>query len=204
MAVARAGAPRRLTGERRREAILEAAKPVFGALGYHASTTREIAAAAEVSEALLYQHFPSKRDLFEAVILRAAADLENEICIAEERPDPLPAVLDAYFGFVEREQDLYRVFFRQALQADPAFEELYGQLAHRFLGICVDALGRGRTGPAVTGEAADLLAHSLVGMVSELALWWVEEPRQMARTEIVDRAARMGAAIFTSEVGNGA
>src|SRR5438874_13652237 len=117
--------PRRLSANERREAILVAAKPVFGARGYHEATTRDIAAAAGVSEALLYQHFPGKRQLFEAVINRAAADLEARIAAAEQSPEPMPAALRAYFDFVAQESDLYRVFFREALQADLTFQRLY-------------------------------------------------------------------------------
>src|SRR5438874_5865711 len=113
--------PRRLSANERREAILVAAKPVFGARGYHEATTREIAAAARVSEALLYQHFPGKRQLFEAVITRAAADLERRLAAAEASAEPMRQAMRAYFEFVAAESDLYRVFFREALQADPAF-----------------------------------------------------------------------------------
>src|SRR5436305_1114119 len=77
MSQASPGVRSRLSAERRREAILEAAKRVFGQAGYHEATTRDIAAAAGVSEALLYQHFPGKRQLFEAVMGEAAADLER-------------------------------------------------------------------------------------------------------------------------------
>jgi AcrR family transcriptional regulator len=47
----------------RRRDILAAAKRVFGMSGYHDATTWDIAAAAGVSEALPYQHFPGKRQL---------------------------------------------------------------------------------------------------------------------------------------------
>src|ERR671932_109181 len=124
---------RRLPAAARREAILDAAKPVFGASGYHAATTREIASAAGVSEALLYQHFPGKRQLFEAVINRAAADLEGRLAAAEHAPNPVDAAMRAYFDFVAEESELYRVFFREALQADPAFQQLYVEISRRLL-----------------------------------------------------------------------
>src|SRR5438105_5864980 len=127
--------PRRLSANERREAIMVAAKPVFGARGYHESTTRDIAAAAGVSEALLYQHFPGKRQLFEAVIVRAAADLERRLEAADESPEPMQAALTAYFGFVAEESALYRVFLREALQADPAFQQLYVDISRRLLSL---------------------------------------------------------------------
>ncbi|MEE8435333.1 MAG: helix-turn-helix domain-containing protein [bacterium] len=53
--------------EERREAILQAAVPLFAEKGFHGVKTREIANAAGVSEALVFQHFESKEALFEAI-----------------------------------------------------------------------------------------------------------------------------------------
>ena len=92
--------PRRLPAEERREAILAAAKPVFGLLGYDRATTREIAAAAAVSEALLYQHFPGKRQLFEAIVNQAAADLEQRLCVAADSDEPLSRAVTRVAGVV--------------------------------------------------------------------------------------------------------
>ncbi len=55
-------------GARRRQSILAAARRLFLEHGYHATTTRQIARAGGVSDALVYRYFPSKRDLFDAVI----------------------------------------------------------------------------------------------------------------------------------------
>lgn len=60
--------PTRLTAEARREAIVEAVQDVFAKKGFAATTTRDLAKAAGVSEALLYKHFPSKESLFAAML----------------------------------------------------------------------------------------------------------------------------------------
>jgi len=57
----------RLSADERRMSILRAALPVFASKGFDGTTTRDIAEAAEVSEALLYQHFPSKENMHEAI-----------------------------------------------------------------------------------------------------------------------------------------
>lgn len=56
---------KKLSAEERRDSILQAAVPLFARCGFRGTTTREIAAAARVSEALLYRHFPSKEVLFQ-------------------------------------------------------------------------------------------------------------------------------------------
>ena len=61
---------RRLSAEQRRSAILDAALVVFSSRGYHASSIDEIAQAAGISKALIYEHFPSKRDLHVSLLER--------------------------------------------------------------------------------------------------------------------------------------
>src|SRR5438445_10287301 len=56
-----------------RELLLDAARQTFAARGYARSSTREIADAAGVSEALLFRHFGTKAKLFELAILNASA-----------------------------------------------------------------------------------------------------------------------------------
>lgn len=62
-----------------RELLLGAARSTFAARGYARSSTREIADAAGVSEALLFRHFGTKANLFELAIL-----------------DPFQGFMDAY------------------------------------------------------------------------------------------------------------
>jgi AcrR family transcriptional regulator len=59
--------PSRLSAEERREAIIKAVRQVFAEKGFHGTTTRELAEAASVSEALLFKHFPTKEALFGAM-----------------------------------------------------------------------------------------------------------------------------------------
>ena len=58
----------RLDSEERRRAIVDAAMPLFARKGFAGTTTKEIARAADVSEALVFQHFPSKAALYQAIV----------------------------------------------------------------------------------------------------------------------------------------
>jgi len=62
----------RLSAEQRRDAIVRAALPLFARKGFANTTTRELAEAAGVSEALIYKHFPSKESLY--------AEIQNTGC----------------------------------------------------------------------------------------------------------------------------
>ncbi len=58
----------KLPPEKRREAILLAVREVFAAKGFHGTTTRELATAAGISEALMLRHFPTKEALYSAAL----------------------------------------------------------------------------------------------------------------------------------------
>lgn len=66
MAISPAPRPR-LDSEARRGRIVDAALPLFARKGFAGTTTKEIAEAAEVSEALLFKHFPTKAALYGAI-----------------------------------------------------------------------------------------------------------------------------------------
>jgi AcrR family transcriptional regulator len=58
----------RLPAGARRVEIVDAAKPLFARNGFAGTTTRQIAQAAGVSEALVFQHFPSKAALYREIL----------------------------------------------------------------------------------------------------------------------------------------
>lgn len=78
----------RLDKEQRKAAIIQAALPLFARQGFTATTTKQLARAAGVSEPLLYKHFPSKEDLYGAIQDYTArttpllCDVELEPCAA--------------------------------------------------------------------------------------------------------------------------
>lgn len=58
----------RMTSDLRRQLILGAAKRCFARHGYNGTTTKSVAAAAAISEALLFKHFPSKAALYAEIL----------------------------------------------------------------------------------------------------------------------------------------
>jgi len=64
----------RVPARDRRLQIMEAAKELFARQGFEGTTTRQIAGAARVNEAIIFRHFPTKEDLYWAII-----DRESEL-----------------------------------------------------------------------------------------------------------------------------
>ena len=69
-----------MTGDLRRQLILSAAKRCFARHGFAGTTTKSVAAAASISEGLLFKHFPSKAALYAEILAEeceADPDLAN-------------------------------------------------------------------------------------------------------------------------------
>ena len=69
-----------MTSEERRRCILQTAKELFARKGFLGVTTRELAGAVGVTEPVLYEHFSSKRTLYDEILLE-----ESQLQIAEFR-----------------------------------------------------------------------------------------------------------------------
>lgn len=99
-------APRTLsTADERREEILVAAERVFAARGLHGTPTMEIAKAAGISQAYLFRLFPTKAELFTALVERCNARIERTFsdAAAAARRDGTPvmeAMGMAYVGLL--------------------------------------------------------------------------------------------------------
>ncbi|HXD33847.1 MAG TPA: TetR/AcrR family transcriptional regulator [Pyrinomonadaceae bacterium] len=107
----------RMAGEERRMQILQIAVNLFSRKGFNGTTTREIAHAAGVSEAMVFRHFATKEELYAAI-------LDHKAC-SDSGFDPIVAVADA----VARKDD-HAVFADLAYRAlehherDPEFHRL--------------------------------------------------------------------------------
>jgi AcrR family transcriptional regulator len=97
-----------MTGDKRREQILLTAVDLFSRRGFSGTTTKEIARASGVSEAMVFRHFATKDVLYDAI-------LDNKGCQAgvQRFPwDESPALREA----IEQKDD-FAVFYNIALQA---------------------------------------------------------------------------------------
>ena len=170
-------ATRRLPASERRRLILLAAIRVFARSGFHGSTTKEIAAEAEVAEALLYRYFPSKQALFlEAMSISAQRLISaiEEIFTRNER-SPAGAItelLAVYRTMVERHADFAKmVFVISAELDDPQVRDAYLPFQERGLQVIERAVRRwqdaGLLSRQVPGRAA---AWLLMGCFQVVAL----------------------------------
>ena len=108
----------RLSAEARREALVRSAMELFAQRGFRGATTREIAQAAGVSEAIIFRHFANKEELYTAI-------LDHKACHHAPLPDPCAVLSEAM-----EQKDDRAVFERMALMflehhdQDPQFIRL--------------------------------------------------------------------------------
>jgi AcrR family transcriptional regulator len=69
----------RMRGEERHAAIVRSAMHLFAAKGFRGTTTRELAAAVGVTEPVLYRHFRTKRELYNAIIEVTAGQASDRV-----------------------------------------------------------------------------------------------------------------------------
>jgi len=181
-----AGTRRRLTGGQRREAILAAATAVFAERGYNGASVDDVASAAGVSKALIYEHFPSKKDLHASLVDREVADLfarlEANAASGAHGEALMRGGVDAFLGFVEERRTAYRMLFRDAADAEVA--EVLDRVEAQAVGLIV-ALGAEEV-RGVPPADREVFARLLTGAVRALADWWLDHP-DVPRARLVDR-----------------
>jgi AcrR family transcriptional regulator len=186
-------APRgtRLPRPARRKQLLAAAQEVFVAQGYHAAAMDEIADRAGVSKPVLYQHFPSKLELYLALLDQHAERLVDRVREAlastTDNKARVAASVAAYFDFVDGEgtegEGAFRLVFESDLRNDPAVRERVERMTQG----CVDAIAE--TIAHDTGyraEEAQLLSIGLSGLMEVGARWWLTSPDRIPKERAVE------------------
>jgi AcrR family transcriptional regulator len=184
---------RRLTADERRRAILSAAQEVFAGRGYHGSSIDEIAQAAGISKALIYEHFPSKKDLHVSLLDMHVQELFERLAGAAATDEPgdvrLRKGLDAFLAWVEEHRDAFRMVFRDA--ADPEVADVVRRVQAQATTAVAALMATEPMAPAASEEARELaismLAQQLTGGMQALALWWDDHP-DVPREVVVDSA----------------
>lgn len=119
--------PTRLPSDERRERILDSALRVFADRGFHGATTRELAKAAGVSEALMFRHFPTKEDLYLA--------LQSHCCQAKagEKAEMLGKLEDSTASLVMLVHYMMAKMLRPAASVPEAEQALHRLLANSII-----------------------------------------------------------------------
>jgi AcrR family transcriptional regulator len=165
-------AKRRMRAPERRKQLLEVARKVFGRRGYHVVTMDDVAREAGVTKPILYDHFPSKRDLYRDLLEEDLADLKQRLREAMETSkgnrQRIQGSFQAYFDFVDEEGAGFRLLMQEAVGPEREFREMVFRFRDEVLEQVTEVIVRESKGNLDRARAADV-ALGLVGMAETAA-----------------------------------
>ncbi len=182
----------RLPRQARRRQLLGAAQEVFVSQGYHAAAMDEIAERAGISKPVLYQHFPSKLELYLALLDESVDALIDTVRQAlgstTENKQRVAATFGAYFGFVANQGGAYRLVFESDLSNEPAVRERLDRSVQECAAMISDVI---KEDAGISVEAAHLLGVGLVGTAQVSARYWLRTGQQIPKEEAEQLMARL-------------
>ena len=178
---------RRLSAGERRASILDAAAQVFAGRGYDAARLEQIATAAGVSKALIYEHFPAKRELYVEIVREGTDQALSRVAAAAtgelQGAELLEATLGVFLDFVAERPDVWRVITQDV--PDPTIVALDERMRRQ----AVDAISALLSAdPAwreqrLDSSQTDQMAEMINGATMALVNWWLEHP-SVSRDEV--------------------
>ena len=167
----------RLTATARREQLLDVALEVFAQAGYHSTSMNDVAVAAGVTKPVLYQHFESKRDLYQALLEEVGARMLGTIAAATASAtggrSQTELGFQAYFRWVAEDRAAFMLLFGGGSRRD----EEFSRAVRRVTAGMAQAIA-----PLIAADIDDehrlTLAHALVGLAEGASRRLVERGEQ--------------------------
>ncbi|WP_052462201.1 TetR/AcrR family transcriptional regulator [Nigerium massiliense] len=165
-----------MTRAERREQLIEVATGLFAERGLEGTSVEEIAAHAQVSKPVVYEHFGGKEGLYAVVVDREIRTLHDGIHVAITRHTNPRRLIElgtlALLDYIEDHPDGFRIIARDSspYTTSGSFQTILSSVASRVEGLLAEQLaGRG-----FDPQTAPLYSQMLVGLVALAGQWWVD------------------------------
>ena len=165
----------RMTAAERREQLIAISRALFAERGFDGTSIEEIAARAEVSKPVVYEHFGGKEGLYAVVVdreVRCLLGMMQESLTAGTPRLLLEQAALAFLDYIEQSSDGFRILVRDSPigSASGSFVSIIGDVASRVEYIlAAEFKARG-----FETKAAPMYAQMLVGMVGTTGQWWLD------------------------------
>lgn len=174
----------RMTGQERREQLLDVGRELFAVRGFDGASIEEIAAWAGVSKPVVYEHFGGKEGIYAAVVDRETQRLLDTVTAALSGGHPrelLEQAALALLDYVEQDSDGFRILVRDSRVAPAGgnFASIISGIASRVEHI----LGEEFQARGYDAQHAPMYSQMLVGMVALTGQWWLDV-RKPHRAEV--------------------
>lgn len=183
---------KRLTAAQRRAQLIEVGRKVFAEHGYNGGSVEEIARVARVSKPIIYEHFGGKEGLYAVIVDREMDALVQRIAtnIAQgSARKRFERAVHTFLIYVKDEPDGFAVLTRDApmTMAGKGMPSVISDLAARVGDIFFMQL----KAAGLDTKVAPVYAHALIGMVTLVGQWWIEN-RQLDVDTVAKHVAAMG------------
>jgi AcrR family transcriptional regulator len=164
-----------MTGKERRQQLLEIGRRLFAERGFEGTSIEEIAAQADVSKPVVYEHFGGKEGLYAVVVDREVERLLTVVTSLLEGDHSEPkfeAAAIALLRYIDENTDGFRILVRDSSPGSSTgtYGTLLSDIAVQVEYIMADFLkSRGRD-----PKLAPMYSQMLVGMVAFTGQWWLD------------------------------
>jgi AcrR family transcriptional regulator len=167
-----------MTREQRRDQLVAVARSLFADKGFEGTSIEEIAARAEVSKPVVYEHFGGKEGLYAVVVDREIVRLDGAIHAAITRPHTSARRLIelgtlALLDYIDESPDGFRIIARDSsggAAGSGTFATILSGVATRVEHLLADQFDRSH----FPSDMAPMYAQMLVGLVGLTGQWWLD------------------------------
>lgn len=160
-----------------RERLLEAATQVFAEKGYYATAVDDIVHASKTSKGSFYNFFPSKQEIFLALVDRLYGRLVSRLeeAIADQRGAlaKVDAALKAALDDIARHRRIARILFIEAAGLGHAFNDKLFELHTTFAELIEKHLKRAVEEGSIPPIDTELAAFAWFGAINEIVIRWL-------------------------------
>ena len=182
----------RMTAAERREQLIDVARNLFAERGFDGTAVEEIAARAEVSKPVVYEHFGGKEGLYAVVVDREVTTLLGTMRDALGDGSPrelLEGAATALLDYIEARPEGFQILVRDnpVGSSSGTFQSIIGDIATRIEGL----MTRDFKSHGLDPRAAPMYAQMLIGMGSQIGLWWLDArkpAKHLVATHLVNMA----------------
>lgn len=167
--------------EATRDKILKAAESVFAEKGYHGTIVDDIAETADASKGSIYFHFPSKEEIFFALMDRFAHSVIEDIeaAIAKESGPiaKIEAALQLVLSTLVKRKRLAKLLLIHGHGLGLEFEKKRLEIYDRFATLVGKHLREAIDAGSMPDLDVEITAHAWLGAISELVIRWLYTDR---------------------------
>lgn len=181
-----------MSGKERREQLIQISRTLFAEKGFDGTSVEEIAATANVSKPVVYEHFGGKEGVYAVVVDREMQKLlgmVTEALSASHSLIKLERAALALLAYVEENSEGFRILVRDshAASGTGTFASLINDIASQVEDVMVNEFIERDYDP----KLAPMYAQMLVGMVALTGQWWLDvrkPPREEVAAHLVNLA----------------